>query len=100
MFYIIVISIICGIIGAMIGSPKNLAGSGFLLGIILGPFGIIIILLIKGDRKAIERIQMKKGMKKCPYCAELIKQEAIVCRYCGIELKKNNPKKIQSKRYF
>ncbi|MFC1692101.1 hypothetical protein ACFL1R_01185 [Candidatus Latescibacterota bacterium] len=26
------------------------------------------------------------GLKKCPFCAEMIKQEAVVCRYCKREL--------------
>jgi hypothetical protein len=62
------------IIAAMIGAKKGMGCSSFFIGIFLGPFGILIALLSKGNRQT------------CLYCSELVHQDAAICKHCGKSL--------------
>ena len=46
-------------------------------------------LLMKKDDKSLEQEQLQSGMKKCPHCAELVRAEAAVCRFCTREFSVN-----------
>jgi len=44
-------------------------------------------ILLKPDMAELERRQLEQGtVKRCPYCEELVKHEARVCKHCGRDL--------------
>ncbi len=75
--------LIMGSIPAFIAKSK---GRSFFLwwmyGLVLFIFAIIHSLLLKPTEQKL----LSDGMKKCPFCAEIIKPEARICKYCRSEV--------------
>jgi hypothetical protein len=59
-----------------------------LLALLISPFiACIVLLVMPVNTRALDRINVATGSsRKCPFCAETVKAEAIVCRYCDRDI--------------
>ena len=101
MAIIVITWLLCSILAAAMLSRYNKAGTGFLLGLFLGYFGLLFALVIRsGENKKLEQQRHEQQLaalrdaaeptekrgpstyRECPYCAETILAKAKVCKHC------------------
>lgn len=76
------------LVGAWAQHRGRSGGGWGVLALLISPvIAFLILLAIGPNREGIESDALASGeMRKCPYCAELVKAEAKLCRYCHSEL--------------
>ena len=70
MIYLLFVWVMCGIIGLMVGQQKGIAPLGCAMGFLLGPLGLVVVLLMAGNRV------------ECQWCKTRIRPDAAVCPQC------------------
>ncbi|MEQ9519144.1 MAG: hypothetical protein RLN89_06860 [Parvibaculum sp.] len=90
--YVLIFALILGLVPAAIAQSK---GRSFFLWWIYGAAIWIVAfphaLIMKADQQGLEAQGLQNGQKKCPFCAELVRQEASVCKHCGRDLADHQP---------
>lgn len=75
----------CALIGMSMSETRgNSAMLGLLLGLLLGPIGLVIIALQGQNHKALLQRAVQRGeLRICTRCAEAIQYHALQCPHCG-----------------
>ncbi|WP_318386400.1 zinc ribbon domain-containing protein [Enterobacter sp.] len=81
------VAIVLGIIPALIAQSKGRSFIGWwIYGFLLFIVALVHSLIIKKDSKTFEKEMIDDGMRKCPFCAEMVRNEAIKCKHCGSDI--------------
>ena len=85
---IFVFSIVSGVTCAKIAHGRGVhSGGWFVLGFLLNLPAILFVSIAQPTQHAIETKGLENGThKKCVYCAEVVKKEAVKCRYCASDI--------------
>ena len=91
LFIALFFGILTGLFAMRVAENKGRSsGEGFLLGFLLSIVGVIIeAVLPKADARTVSGLHLdkkNKELRKCPFCAEMVLSEAVVCRYCSRNL--------------
>ena len=81
----VILWIVFSVLTGIYASSKRRSGLGwFFLSLIISPLIAFIIVAVSGLPQG--------ALKKCPKCAEEVKVEALVCRFCGADVSQVGPK--------
>lgn len=77
--------VVLAIVVAFVAPIRGRSGFGwFLVALLLSPVIALLLLIVLPDLKG--EIAERGRSRQCPFCAERVKREAIVCRHCGRDL--------------
>lgn len=83
---IILFWLVCGLLAGSINHGKGHSfAAGFVLGVLLGPVGVILAALSN---------KVDPATAICPYCKEHIIPGALICKHCGSKLAKQIGEKV------